>query len=149
MFPPSGRPQPDGRIVGGEEIAIEDVPYQVSLQAPNSHICGGSIIAARWILTAAHCTSYQSAARLRVRIGSSQHNSGGTLHNVRRIVAHPAYDPWTIDYDFALLELVDDVRLDNGTAQAIGLPEQDEPVADDTPAQVSGWGNTQVSGSVG
>lgn len=46
----------DGRIVGGQDADIEDHPYQVSLQQYGAHICGGSIISPRHVLTAAHCT---------------------------------------------------------------------------------------------
>lgn len=51
------RPRLDGRIVGGDVVDIVDYPYQISLQSGNSHICGGSIIGANYILTAAHCTA--------------------------------------------------------------------------------------------
>lgn len=46
----------DGRIVGGELVSIKSFPYQVSLQYRNNHMCGGSIISEKFILTAAHCT---------------------------------------------------------------------------------------------
>lgn len=50
------RPRLDGRIVGGCSINIKEAPYQVSLQTSGSHMCGGSIIGSRFIMTAAHCT---------------------------------------------------------------------------------------------
>lgn len=53
----------DSKIVGGFDIDIEEVPYQVSLRLrlPYSgepfHICGAAIISEFNILTAAHCES--------------------------------------------------------------------------------------------
>lgn len=45
------------RILGGFETNIENIPWQVSLRRGSQHICGGAIIAPKWILTAAHCTT--------------------------------------------------------------------------------------------
>lgn len=44
-----------GKIVGGEDIRIEEAPYQVSLRQFNFHICGGAIISPKFVITAAHC----------------------------------------------------------------------------------------------
>ena len=43
------------RIVGGSEIEAFKYPFLVSLRSYSSHICGGSLIHPRWVLTAAHC----------------------------------------------------------------------------------------------
>lgn len=43
------------RIAGGHPANPHGWPWMVSLQTENGHICGGSLINDRWILSAAHC----------------------------------------------------------------------------------------------
>lgn len=130
------------RIVGGFEISIADAPHQVSLQSRGSHICGGSIISNKWVLTAAHCTDGASVSSLRVRVGSTKHASGGTTISINRIVQHASYNRNTIDYDYSLLELKSAISLGSNAAVA-SLPAQNETIQDGTLCEVTGWGNTQ------
>uniref|UniRef100_A0A8C5X2Z3 Peptidase S1 domain-containing protein n=1 Tax=Malurus cyaneus samueli TaxID=2593467 RepID=A0A8C5X2Z3_9PASS len=51
-----------GRIIGGKETSVNKWPWQVSVQYGPIHICGGTIIDAQWVLTAAH---YNTSPKLR------------------------------------------------------------------------------------
>ncbi|EDS45388.1 trypsin 2 [Culex quinquefasciatus] len=129
-----------GKIVGGFQIDVVDVPYQVSLQRNNRHHCGGSIIDERWVLTAAHCTENTDAGIYSVRVGSSEHATGGQLVPVKAVHNHPDYDREVTEFDFCLLELGE--RLEFGHAvQPVDLV-RDEP-ADESQSLVSGWGDTR------
>jgi secreted trypsin-like serine protease len=44
-------------IINGEEIEINEAPWQVSLEIDGKHQCGGAILNQYWILTAAHCVN--------------------------------------------------------------------------------------------
>ncbi|XP_059622965.1 trypsin-1-like [Phlebotomus argentipes] len=131
----------DGKIVGGYEVNVEEAPYQASLQTDYSS-CGASIISENFALTAAHCTDDAIADMFTLRVGSSYHAKGGKVVNVKRIVQHPQWNPQTIDYDFALLELAETLTFSEA-CQPVDLPEQDQDVEDGALLLVSGWGNTQ------
>ncbi|KAJ8867689.1 hypothetical protein PR048_031492 [Dryococelus australis] len=54
----------DERIVGGQEALEHSFPYQAALFLPvkgGKSFCGGSVIADRWFLTAAHCVDSKGA----------------------------------------------------------------------------------------
>ena len=47
--------QPPTQIIGGVEAIPGEFPWIVSLRLGGQHICGGTLIANNWVLTAAHC----------------------------------------------------------------------------------------------
>lgn len=58
------KPILDGRIIGGEDVTIENHPYQVSLLSFENHICGAIILNKNWCLTAAHCVGFVNFTEL-------------------------------------------------------------------------------------
>ena len=76
-------PQDSVQIVGGVAASQGDFPFIVSMQRGGSHICGGSLLNANTVLTAAHCAEGQSAGNIKVRAGSlvSDSNSPFSIYN--------------------------------------------------------------------
>jgi secreted trypsin-like serine protease len=158
--------RPSPRIVGGSDIDISDVPYQVALINPNSgtdhggQFCGGSIIAPLWIVTAAHCVEDQEGADIApsdvvVLAGkttlSTTPQTSGPYVEVAQIIEHPAYDSSSFTNDIALLRLKSPIAYSNVT-QPIELPTPSVPEvwpAAGTAAFISGWGYLSSSNTLG
>lgn len=98
----------DQAIVGGELASPEDYPTVVALEeAPGNWFCTGTLIDARWVLTAAHCVDGAPATGLHVRFDDADVNdaAGGTVVDVAAVHRHPDFDWEAWDNDIALLEL--------------------------------------------
>lgn len=131
-----------GRIVGGEEITIQQRPFQVSLLYNGGHYCGGSIVNEDTIVTAAHCAQ-NAASRYTVRVGSTSRTSGGQVVGVKSVTNHPKYNSATIDYDAAIIKLSSKLTF-SSTVKAIQLAPNGYNVPDGATCYVSGWGTTSV-----
>ncbi|XP_063365184.1 brachyurin-like [Cydia amplana] len=98
------------RITGGLMTEIDDVPYQAGLIISvlnNLSICGGSIISATTVLTAAHCYADGSATAeaILVVLGSNQLFFGGTRIDAVDVVAHAGFNPVTAENDIAVIRV--------------------------------------------
>ncbi|KAA2234642.1 trypsin-like serine protease, partial [Chitinophaga agrisoli] len=86
----------NARIVGGSQAAQGSHPHMVAMTNgifSRSFVCGGSVLTARSVLTAAHCivavfTLGSLSGNLRLTVGTNQWNSGGSLHTVSRNITH-------------------------------------------------------------
>lgn len=132
----------NGFIVGGVAAKEGEVPYQVSLQK-TSHFCGGTILSANWILTAAHCVSGQTASALNIRYNTLKHNQGPSV-KVSQIISHPGYSSWTLDNDIALIKVATPLTLGSANAQVAKLPTQGSDPSGNV--VITGWGYLKEGG---
>uniref|UniRef100_A0A8C6MED7 Transmembrane serine protease 3a n=1 Tax=Nothobranchius furzeri TaxID=105023 RepID=A0A8C6MED7_NOTFU len=110
------RPLSSTRIVGGNMSKPGQFPWQVSLHLNNEHICGGSIIAPNWIVTAAHCVYDLSQWTVFVGLTELPIN-GAKAIAVKTVISHGQHQNNRIpDYDIALMKLATSlVFTNNGT----------------------------------
>lgn len=136
------------RMYGGQEVSIEQVPFQVAILTNSRFCCGGSLISWNFVLSAAHNfgDSY-NPEHYSVKVGTSVLNDGsGLTINVKRIITHHKYTEHKIDYDFALMQL-EDVYEFPKVVQFARLPSIFDKLFDGDEVFVSGWGMTETGKS--
>lgn len=151
--PAGAEGRPTAAIVGGETASIQDVPWQVAVSTVmsdgQSFLCGGSIVAAEIIVTAAHCVTENGVAvsPQAIHVRSGHASLEATAHDqahVSQVRVHPEYDASLFRNDVAVLHLGRALVLDGITRAAIRLPGLQNPQtwpAAGTPARISGWGS--------
>ncbi|MBA8833615.1 MULTISPECIES: trypsin-like serine protease [Rhizobium] len=151
-----------GRVIGGEAAKKGEWPWQVKILAPDPEQrgrfgghCGGSLIAPRWILTAAHCvTSGRSgkqdlfARDLLIVEGKSKIDKVIAVDGpdkpglaVEDVIIHEDFDRKVFANDIALIKLSEPAK---SKPAILASASDDEVEAAGHPAVVTGWGYTKA-----
>jgi secreted trypsin-like serine protease len=133
------------RIVGGVETTIRQHPWQVAVQigsGGDGHLCGGSLVAARWVVTAAHCFARGiRPGDVKIKAGATNYAGEGEWTGVDKIVLHDAYNWQSHENDIALIKLA---AVTSG--RAIRFAAAREPLREAQLLEVTGWGATSEGG---
>ncbi|XP_058128377.1 chymotrypsin-1-like [Anopheles ziemanni] len=131
-----------GRIVGGQDAAPNQFPYQASLRgASMGHFCGGTIINNCYILSAAHCDPYANVTKF-VVVGSVFLDDGGDTHDVLRVINHPEYNDDTLAHDINLVRVSPYITY-SAAVQPMPIAAH---YAESGEGVISGWGALEAGG---
>uniref|UniRef100_A0A8C3BJ40 Transmembrane serine protease 6 n=1 Tax=Cairina moschata TaxID=8855 RepID=A0A8C3BJ40_CAIMO len=148
-----GLQAPLSRIVGGANSVEGEWPWQASLQVRGRHICGGTLIADRWVVSAAHCFQDERLASpsiWTVYLGKYFQNTSSHTEvsfKVIRLFLHPYYEEDSHDYDVALLQL-DHPVITSPFIQPICLPAPSHLFEPGLHCWITGWGALKEGGHI-
>lgn len=165
------------RSIGGQRVNDAEVPWQVQIYQPWTmaqlsqwgmttggktlwefqHLCGATLIANNWALTASHCIPADAARTgYRVRLGAETiHNDSGWTYRIDDVVpfsrtAGPAANGvWRI-HDISLIHFVDDRGVGRPPARQVRPISIDTgpALADNDPVYATGWGRVSNARNV-
>ncbi len=136
------------RIVGGINVDIRTAPATVALISNDllaqtgsyfqAQFCGGTVISARWVVTAAHCISQNGQLipthEISVLMGTTDLEAPVNQPiGITRVIAHPDYNDSDTRNDIALLQLEYDALVEPASINTVPIAFNDE-------ALITGWG---------
>ncbi|ORT61476.1 serine protease [Streptomyces sp. CB03238] len=151
---------PSARIIGGSETTISTAPWMAQLHFKDStgagYFCGGAVIAPTKVVTAAHCVKgikwYESGVvvvgtdQLPTDTGQKDANGNPVMdyHGGQTAIAyrqwnHPAYSPYTLHADVAVLTLTSSVSV---KPLPLAQPTDGALYQAGLDGKVYGWGRT-------
>lgn len=133
------------RIVGGSQATKGEFPHIVLIQRAGKQHCGGSVVNANWVVTAAHCVTEAVSSYSLV---AGEHNlnlNDGTeqIRNVSRVVRHPQFNSSTMANDVAVVRVGTPFQLNNAV-KAVTLPAATFKPANNL--TIAGWGTLSTGG---
>lgn len=136
-------PQP---IVGGSTTTATAYPFVMQItDASQNQFCGGTLVSATKVVTAAHCMVGETTSSVRVVGGRTYLNgTNGTVSKVSKIWINPSYTDATNGNDVAVLTL--STSMPYTTAKYVASTDTSVYAAGTT-ARILGWGTTSENGS--
>merc|ERR1719461_581957 len=139
------KPNPKGKIVGGQEAEPHAYPWQVSLRSWGNHICGGSIINERQVLCAAHCVQGQMAFFDAVVAGAHEiyEQNDIQFRHIKTMEAHESFVEETLIDDISIITVTEPFDFSDPHVQPVDTFKTDDAeIPDGTTCISTGWGLT-------
>ena len=134
-------------ILWGEHIKIETMSHSVVILIFYNNpyemtFC--SVLAHRWVLTAAHCVKDvpNKVVLVKIRLGIDAYSQEGLVHDVEKKVCHWQFRPGYTPADICLLQTFDEIPFSN-RVQPVARPGPSETVQSVDKVRVAGWGQSQ------
>lgn len=132
-------------IVGGTTTTTTAYPFMMQItDASQNQFCGGTLVAANKVVTAAHCMVGETTSSVRVVGGRTYLNgTNGTVSKVGKIWINPGYTDATNGDDVAVLTLSTSMSY---TPASYVASTNTGVYAAGTTARIVGWGTTSENG---
>uniref|UniRef100_A0A3B4C501 Peptidase S1 domain-containing protein n=1 Tax=Pygocentrus nattereri TaxID=42514 RepID=A0A3B4C501_PYGNA len=132
-------------IIHGRKAKKNSLQYMASVQVNGKHKCGGFLIDASYVLTAAHCDDRDNMS---VVLGAQDISRNNLVrYVVKSKHKHPSYKDPKTGNDIMLLKLSSSVK-QGKFVKIVKIPSKDKPLKPKTKCQVAGWGKTEKQNSV-
>ena len=128
-------------VIGGAEVPMYKYPYTSGMRktADGTSFCGGTLIAPKYIITAAHCVKHIKYVSVGTHFRTGAED--GIQIKAAKVISHPSYNRPRKANDIAIVELEEEVP-EAGWVAHLG---ENEPAAG-TVATLHGWGRVSYPG---
>ncbi|CAH1253893.1 ST14 [Branchiostoma lanceolatum] len=147
----------ENKIVGGDNAIYGAWPWQVQLRRSYdwNPFCGGTLVADKWVVTAAHCLQYDDFEDWKtVQVLAAKHylehpgppSSQAVMAGVEKVYLHEDHSDRTKENDIALVKLDRKFELNNFINYLCVENNDTVRLDENSYCFVTGWGRTSESG---